>query len=212
MVSDSVPASKGKDSRGKASRGRPKTLNRDHTLTVALHAYWREGIHAVSLNEICRKAKVSKPSLYREFGNEDGLMKAVLIAYQKTVLTPILRMVTTDTPFRETLDNLVSFVTTVHDHQELPKGCLLVKMRESRMRMGEATREQIDRAQKQVLTVYEDWVERSKAKGEFSADMSSQFAATYMDAQLSNAMLQLARGEPNNHVKKILGVAFSMLG
>jgi hypothetical protein len=75
-----------------------------------------------------------------------------------------------------------------------------------------ATREQIDRTQEQVLTVYEDWVERSKAKGEFSADMSSQFAVTYIDAQLSNALSQIARGEQSNNVKKILTMAFSMLG
>lgn len=45
------------------------------------------------------------------------------------------------------------------------------------MRMGAATREQIDRTQEQVLVAYEDWVERSKAKSELSADISSQFAA-----------------------------------
>lgn len=196
----------------KASRGRPKTLNRDHVLDVAMHAYWKEGIDGISLNEICRKCNVSKPGLYREFGNEDGLMKAVLLTYQEKVLIPILQMLTTGAPFRETLDNLVSFVTTVNDNQEVPKGCLLVKMRESRMRVGEATREQIDRTQEQILTAYEDWVERSKAKGEFSAEMSSQFAATYIDAQLSNALSQIARGEHNGNVKKILTMAFSMLG
>lgn len=195
----------------KASRGRPKTLNRDHTLDVAMQAYWKEGIDGVSLNEICRKAKVSKPGLYREFGNEDGLMKAVLLAYQERVLTPILQMLTANVSFREALDNLVSFVTMVNDNHEVPKGCLLVKMRESRMRIGEATREQIDHTQEQVLTAYGDWVERSRAKGDFSADMSSQFAAAYIDAQISNALSQMARGEQNNKVKKILTMAFSML-
>jgi AcrR family transcriptional regulator len=196
----------------KASRGRPKTLNRDHVLDVAMHAYWKEGIGNLSLNEICRRCAVSKPGLYREFGSEDGLMKAVLLAYQEQVLTPMLQMLTTEAPFRETLDNLVSFVTTGNGNQEAPKGCLLVKMRESRMRVGEATREQIDRAQEQALTAYEGWVERSKEKGEFSTDMSPQFAATYIDAQLSNALSQIARGEQSSNVKKILIIAFSMLG
>ena len=43
----------------KASRGRPKTLDRDHILDVATQAYWKEGVGAVSLNELCKKAKVS---------------------------------------------------------------------------------------------------------------------------------------------------------
>lgn len=177
-----------------------------------MRAYWKEGIGNVSLNEICRRCAVSKPGLYREFGSEDGLMKAVLLAYQEKILTKVLQMLTTEAPFRETLDNLVSFVTTVNSDQEAPKGCLVVKMRESRLHVGEATREQIDCAQAQILTAYADWVERSKVKGEFLADLSSQFAATYIDAQLNNALSQIARGEDSNNVKKILMVAFSMLG
>ncbi|MGV0005293.1 MAG: TetR/AcrR family transcriptional regulator [Candidatus Porifericomitaceae bacterium WSBS_2022_MAG_OTU9] len=196
----------------KASRGRPKTLNRDHILDVAMQAYWKEGINGVPLNEICRKAKVSKPGLYREFGNEDGLMKAVLVEYREKVILPIYQMLATDTPFRETLDKLALFMTTANDDQEVPKGCLLVKMRDAHARLGEATREQIDHTQEEVLTNFEDWVERSKSKGEFATDMSSQFAAAYIDSQLSNALTQIARGEQNNNVKKILTMAFSMLG
>jgi len=59
--------------------------------------------------------------------------------------------------------------------------------------------------------MYEEWVERSQAKGGFSADMTSQFAATYIDAQLSHALSQIARGESKNNVKNILKVALSML-
>ena len=195
----------------KAPRGRPKTLNRNHILDVAMQAYWQEGIDDISLNEICRKAKVSKPGLYREFGNEDGLMKAALLVYWQKVLTPMLQIVNTDASFGETLDSLVSFATTVNENQDVPKGCLLVKMRESRMRTGEATREQIDSIHGQILTAYEEWVEDSKAKGEFSADMSPQFAATYIDAQLSNALAQIARGEQSNTVRAILTMAFSVL-
>jgi len=79
------------------------------------------------------------------------------------------------------------------------------------MRMGEETLEQIDLAQEQVLTAYEEWVERLKAKGEFSSDMSSQFSATYIYAQISYAFSQMARGEQSNNVKKILTTAFSVL-
>jgi AcrR family transcriptional regulator len=196
----------------KAVRGRPKTLDRDHVVDVALQAYWKAGIHDMSLNEICRRCEISKPGFYREFGSEDGLMKAVILAYQDQVLVPVLQMLNTDEPFRETLDKLVLFVTAENDDQEAPKGCLLVKMRESRLYVGDATREQIDCAHEQALKAYEEWVERSKKKGEFTANMSSQFASTYIDAQLSHALSQVARDEDSQIVKKILTLAFSMLG
>ena len=183
-----------------------------------MQAYWREDVDSISLNEICRRAEVSKPGLYREFGNEDGLMKAVLGAYRQQVLAPVYAMIAADAPFRETLDSLVSIVTRsgdgliLDDGQEAPSGCLLVKMRESYRHLGEATRAEIDQAKEEALTVYADWVTRARANGEFTGAMSSRFAAIYIDAQLSNALSLLARGEPNDEVKKILTVAFSMLG
>lgn len=195
----------------KATRGRPKTLNREHILDVAIQAYWEEGVDTVSLNELCKKAKVSKPGLYREFGNEDGLRKAALLAYEEKILAPLLQMLTVNAPFRETLDNLVTLTTTDSVEWPYPKGCLFVNMRESHTRMGEATREQIDHTLERVLTLFEHWVERSREKGEFSAEMSSKFAATYIYSQISYAQSQMARGEEQNRVREILTTALSML-
>lgn len=196
----------------KPSRGRPKTLDRERVLEVAMDSYWKEGIGNLSLNEICRRCDISKPGLYREFLNEDGLMKAVIFKYHQEVLSPVQQMLSGDAPFRETLDNLVLFATSVDDSQGAPKGCLLIKIREAQMHLGEETRAQIDLIQEQVLEAYKKWVERSKVKNEFSVDISSEFAATYIDAQLSNASSQLSRGEDPQMVKKILVTAFSILG
>lgn len=195
----------------KPVRGRPKTLDRDHVLDVAMDSYWKDNIGNLSLNEICRRSGVSKPGLYREFSNEDGLMKAVLIRYQEQVLEPVQQMLSSDVPFREALYNLISFATSVNCHDESPNGCLFIKMRESRVHLGKETQAQIDLLEKQGLVFFKKWVERSKTKGEFSVDMSSEFAATYIDAQLSNASTQLARGVAPETVKKILLVAFSVL-
>ncbi|MBB1303043.1 TetR/AcrR family transcriptional regulator [Pseudoalteromonas sp. SR44-8] len=195
----------------KPVRGRPKTLDRDHVLDVAMDSYWKDNIGNLSLNEICRRSGVSKPGLYREFSNEDGLMKAVLIRYQEQVLEPVQQMLNSDVPFKEALDNLISFATSVSCHNESPNGCLFIKMRESRVHLGKETQAQIDFLEKQGLVFFRKWVERSKTKGEFSVNMSSEFAATYIDAQLSNASTQLARGVAPETVKKILLVAFSVL-
>lgn len=194
------------------SRGRPKTLDRDHVLDVAMNAYWKEDMGNLSLNEICRRSGVSKPGLYREFSSEDGLMKAVIIRYQEQVLNSVQQMLSSEAPFRETLDKLVSFATSASCHHESPMGCLFIKMRESRMHLGEATRAQVDFLEAQGLATFRKWVELSKVKGEFSADMSAEFAAIYIDSQISYASSRLARGEDPETVKKILSVAFSMLG
>ena len=125
-----------------------------------MQAYWREDVESVSLNEICRRAEVAKPGLYREFGNEDGLLKAVLVAYQQQVLATVYQRIATDAPFRATLDGLVSIVTRsgdtpfFGDAQAVPSGCLFAKMRESYRHLGEETRAEVDRAKAKILTLY----------------------------------------------------------
>lgn len=40
----------------------------------------------MSLNEICRSTELSKSSVYREFGGEDGLMLAALERYREVAV------------------------------------------------------------------------------------------------------------------------------
>ena len=92
-------------------RGRPRTFDRDRALGVVIDSYWRGSVDSVSVNEICRRAKISKPGLYREFGDEDRLLDAALTRYSETVLGPVLAMLSDDRPFGQTLDSLIDFVT-----------------------------------------------------------------------------------------------------
>ena len=195
----------------KASRGRPQTFNRDHVLDVAMHAYWHDGVDNVSVNEICKKANVAKPGLYREFINEDGLMKAALHRYQRKVLAPLFDALKEDTPFRETLGNIASSITMEHNDEQVPKGCLLAKMRQSRSYMGAGTQEAISHIHEGGLDALYHWVLRSKIKGEFTADIPPKLVATYIDTQMHCAMLQLAQGGQKITVRAVLTLSFSVL-
>ena len=185
-------------------KGRPKTLNLDELIDVAMITYWSEGPANVSINQICNKAKISKPGLYRELGGEDGLMESVLIAYKKKITIPILEIFKLDKKFDDTLDTIISFITDTVNNQNKPKGCLFAKLRQSQNKFGPKTQRQINLIKKEVLVSYETWIEQSKLKNEFPSSISSQFAANYLDAQLNNALSQIANGEERSKVKEIL--------
>ena len=192
-------------------RGRPKTLNLDELIDVAMITYWSEGPTNVSINQICNQAKISKPGLYRELGGEDGLMESVLIAYQKKITIPILEIFKLDKKFDDTLNSIISFITDTDNNQNKPKGCLLAKLRQSQNKFGPKTQQQINLIKKQVLVSYETWVEQSKLKNEFPSSISSQLAANYLDAQLNNALSQIANGEERSKVKEILTLSLSVI-
>ncbi|MGF1769219.1 TetR/AcrR family transcriptional regulator [Enterovibrio makurazakiensis] len=192
----------------KASRGRPKTLNRDHILDVAMSAYWRQGAKGVSINEICKLAQVSKPGLYREFDNEDGLMKAALKVYLETLLLPMLKELGHKPVFKDVLDDLAEFA--VEERCELPAGCMMVKMNEVKHLLGESTQLALEQAHQQFLGFIEQRVEQARQVGEMPSTMSNQLAAVYIDAQLTAALAQRARGDAPEKVRDVLKLAFSV--
>lgn len=196
----------------KATRGRPKTLDRDHIINTAMMSYWADGPTTISLNEVCKRAGVSKPGIYREFGSEDGLKHAVLSAYSALLIAqfqPVLE--TTENTFAQTLETLISIVLQDRSEAGLPAGCLHVAMCNSSVEPGLKTTETVNRTRKYLLAQYEELIERAKANGEFKTDIPTRVAALYINEQVSNAMLQQKRGEADEDIKAILTLALSVL-
>jgi AcrR family transcriptional regulator len=196
---------------GTPKRGRPQTLDRDTVLKSALMSSWREGPTQVTINHICQAANVSKPSLYREFGNDDGLKDAVLDLYRDMVLAPFYDILTSDKGFEQQVEALIAF--TVQDRQSLgiPSGCLQVAMRAHKEDMGEITRNKVDLLRRETLETYERWIERAKLRKEFKADISSEAAALFCDAQNGGAMRMQREGVSNEVIGQTMKLAFSVM-
>jgi AcrR family transcriptional regulator len=194
----------------KAARGRPKTLSRDAVTEAAMRAYWEDGVDRVSLSEVCRRAGVSKPGVYREFGSEDGLTKAALARYFDQTFVPLIDMLASDLPFQEKLSVLVKAMSSKPNESGSPTWCLLADMRNCTDVLGDATREQLEQFRRQTLQGYERMVAMAKANHEIGDQIPTRSAARYIEAQLINASFQQARGENASVVRDVLRLAFSV--
>ena len=192
-------------------KGRPKTIDLERIKNVAMVNYWSDGPTNVSLNEICFKAKISKPGFYREFGGEDGLMRSVLNLYNNLLIKQILNILKLEKPFDETIDLLIEYVIDKRDKEHVKNGCLLAKFRQSRDKFGKKTQEQIDIILKERYLDFELWIKEAKSKGEFNHPLSPKLVANYIISQLDYAVYALANGEKNNNIRHFLTLAFSIL-
>lgn len=197
------------DDTTKPTRGRPKTFDRAKTLNVAVESYWRDGVDGVSINEICRRAQVSKPGLYREFGGEDKLMNAALDEYARTVLRQTLQLFEVDRPFLEAVRELVRSATS--DRQAgRPAGCLFAKMRSARPQLGEATKQRVDRLTEEMRTAYAKWLSRAARRGEITLPVGLAAATDYVDHQLQLAARRVASGDDPGAIRDQTELAFSV--
>ncbi len=190
------------------TRGRPKSLDRQRTIELAMQSYWREGVEACSVNEICRLTQISKPGLYREFGGEDGLMEAVLSHYREQAVVPLLAMLSAERPFAETLRRLIDWMT---QNRETPSGCLFIKMRSTPKRLGLATTHLIKAIRHEMQAAYKTWYQRSLARHEVKAELEPDLAAYFIETQLVTVANLMAAGEPPEQVRAQALLAFAGL-
>lgn len=191
----------------KAPRGRPRTTDPDHIVDVAMNAYWESDPADVSVNAICRMACVSKPSLYREFGSEDGLTSAALERYAEEVLSDTLALLEREQSMEATLDALIEFASA---DPRMARGCLFYKMRNGKHRLGPLTRARVEAIDAGARAAYEAFLQRCVEAGEWRGGPSVEAGARYLSEQVALATTQRASGEDPEWVRGMLTMALSV--
>lgn len=190
----------------KTGRGRPKTFDRDGVVAAAMTLWWERGPGRLSINELCSTIGMAKPSLYREFGGEDGLMAAVLARYHTTRIDPLLAQLTRERPLADAVHGLTTWLTTSSD---LPAGCLLAKARMSLQPLGpEATAKVIAMRDDQIAALGQ-WMERAAERDELADGVDPKLAGRYLDTQLTALLTLVANAEPSELVAAQTQLAFA---
>ena len=175
---------------------------------MAMQAYWEADPADVSLNAICELAGVSKPSVYRQFRNDDGLMRAVLDRYADQVLSDLFVPLERNAPLSETLAALIDFAS---QDPKMETGCVFYKMRSGKHRLGPKTREGVEGIDAAAVQAFETYLDNRRAAGDWKSELSAALAARYLVEQIGLALTQRAAGEEPGQVRASLELALSAL-
>jgi len=178
-------------------------------LEVAMDSWWHEDPADVSVNAICRLAGVSKPSLYREFGSEDGLTRAALDRYAQEVLADVFAILEAGRGLRSTLDALIDFAC---DDPRMATGCLFYKMRSGKHRLGPETRARVDELDAGAREAYATFLRACREAGEWPEGLTAEVGARYLSEQVALAITQRASGEDREEIRESLTLALSVFG
>lgn len=195
------------DDEPKPGRGRPRTMDADKVRDVAMTAYWQSDPADVSVNAICQMAGISKPSLYRAFGSEDGLTRAVLDSYAERVLSAVFAILQGGAGLRETLDALVDFASA---DPRMETGCLFYKMRAGKHRLGPATRARVEEIDAAAQAAYVAFLQAARDAGDWPDGLSVETGAQYLGEQIALAITQRASGEDPARIREMMDLALSV--
>lgn len=182
-------------------------MNAEKVLDLALTAYWHSDPADVSVNAICQMAGISKPSLYREFGCEDGLSRAALDRYAEQVLSDMFVILHGGQGLRQTLAALIDFAS---NDPRMETGCLFYKMRAGKHRLGPQTRARVEEIDAAGQAAYSAFLQAARDAGDWRDGVSVEAAAKYLGEQIALAITQRASGEDPVRIREMLALALSV--
>ena len=197
------------DNDPKPARGRPRTMNAEKVRDVAMTAYWQSDPADVSVNAICQMAGISKPSLYRAFGSEDGLTRAVLDSYAERVLSAVFAILQGERCLQATLAALSDFAVA---DPRMETGCLFYKMRAGKHRLGPETRARVEEIDAAAQAAYAAFLQAARDAGDWPDGLSVEAGAKYLGEQIALAITQRASGEDPARIREMLTLALSVFG
>lgn len=190
--------------------GRPVSFDRDSTVEAATNLYWRSGVASTSFNEVSRALNVSKPTLYRYFGDEDGLLSSAIEHYvSQRTLHPELLNATGDlgTDLNAWFSLQIDDLYEKHHDGTTPTGCLLMECIQLGKTLGAKTTATVHRAIHEFLEMVEDRLVIAKEAGQLRPDIDIKAAVHLVAGQMIVAKNVVLIGEPKEAVKCMVTLA-----
>jgi AcrR family transcriptional regulator len=167
-------------------KGRPKTFNKAQASKIAMETYWKEGIENVSLNEMCRKIGESKPSVYREYGGEEGLQLAALELYYKDRVEPVGKILFDAESILVGIKSAFDFLINEHFKDEkMGAACMFNRegMHPSE-NLSVMCKNFIEKKDKENMSFLKEGLKRALDKGDLNKDINIDTYSVYIFNQI----------------------------
>lgn len=192
------------------SIGRPVSFDRTSTIEAATNLYWQSGVAATSFNKVSRALGVSKPTLYRYFGDEDGLVSAAIEHYvsQRTLYADLLGA-TGDirTDLNAWFDKQIDDLYQRHADASMPTGCLLMECVQLGNAIGKKSRATVHQAVQGILDMFEERLKAAEAAGQLRPGIDLNAAVRLVAGQTIIAKNVVLIGEPKENLKRMVALA-----
>lgn len=108
-----------------ARRGRPTEIEPSAAASRAVEAFWRHGYDGTSLDDLVEATKVSRPGLYRTFGNKEALFLAALDAYEREISGQAIGAFEAEPDVGVAVEAFLSVSARNNTSADMPSGCLM---------------------------------------------------------------------------------------
>ena len=105
---------------------RTKDFDEIEVLGKAIDLFWHKGYNGTSMQDLVDGLGISRSSLYDTYGNKHTLFVKALESYQMRANEKISQLISQPAPVKETIKNLLEYMTSELLGDKNHKGCFMV--------------------------------------------------------------------------------------
>ncbi len=158
--------------------GRNRKYDRDEVLDTAMRLFWQRGYQATSIAEISQTTGLNTASMYKEFGDKDGLFEGALRHYRGHVLAPRFEILI-DQP---NLRGVEAFLNSVADGAAKAeyRGCLMMNHLAQKHAISADAADMIDEVCAAIEGLLEAALSNAQSAGDLPPDKDPADLASYV--------------------------------
>ena len=178
-----------------ATRGRPRTFNREDALRRAMELFWQFGYEGATLADL-QKAMggLTAPSLYAAFGSKEKLFHEAVELYSKTLGAPRMKALAEGPTARASIEGLLHSAVESFCKPGLPRGCFLVLGAVNNTPANKTVQEYLRRLRARRQKAIQERLERAVAEGELPRGVDLGALASFFTTVIDGLAIQARDG------------------
>lgn len=189
---------------------RRKEYVREEVLEKAVQLFWRKGYKASSMTDIVRATGLNTASMYKEFGDKDGLFEEALEYYRQYIVAPRFQALAE----QQNINGILSFLKNVMQgaaSQEY-KGCLIMNHLAQKSSISPETAEIVSKFGAYLESSLEAALRTAQKNGEISASKDPAVLASFLTVCIHGLVLYGRHPDKKDNIHKLHDVFDQVLG
>ncbi len=153
----------------------------------AMGVFWRNGYKATSVSDIVRETGLNTASMYKEFGDKDGLFLETLSHYRNHIIGPRYQILI-DNPNLTGVEMFLKNVFLGAAKQEY-KGCLMMNHLAQKHVVGVDAAQKIEAFCAEIESLIEIALKNAQSEGDIGSDKDTSQLASFVVFCVHGAVL-----------------------
>jgi TetR/AcrR family transcriptional repressor of nem operon len=189
---------------------RTKDYDRHDVLDKAVNVFWQKGYKACSVADIVKATGLNTASMYKEFGDKDGLFEEAIDHYRQNVLAPRLNALMNEPSIKGVEDFLKTIISG--SSSKGYRGCLMMNHLSQKHSISRRAAKKLDELRETTESLLEVAFRNAQAGGDISADKDPVVLASFVMCFVHGLGLYGRYQSTKSEIPKLYEVIFQAVG